>query len=55
MCIGILGAGKIGATASRLVATAGHEMVISNSRGRGSLAATVAEPSREAGALLAGS
>ena len=54
MSIGILGAGKIGATAGRLGAAVGHEMGISNSRGPGSLAATGAEP-REAGALLAGS
>lgn len=33
MRIGIIGAGNIGATAARLFAGAGHEVVISNSRG----------------------
>lgn len=50
MRIGILGAGKIGATAARLFARAGHEVALSNSRGPESLAATVAEANREAGA-----
>jgi len=48
--IGILGAGKIGATAGRLLARAGHEVALSNSRGPDSLTATVAELNRDAGA-----
>jgi 8-hydroxy-5-deazaflavin:NADPH oxidoreductase len=50
MRIGILGAGHIGATAARLFARAGHEVVLSNSRGPASLAALVEEINREAGA-----
>ena len=34
MKIGIVGAGNIGGTAAELFANAGHEVVISNSRGR---------------------
>lgn len=37
MKIGVIGAGRIGATAARLFAEAGHEVVISNSRGPESL------------------
>lgn len=37
MKIGILGAGRIGATAARLFVAAGHEVAISNSRGPESL------------------
>jgi 8-hydroxy-5-deazaflavin:NADPH oxidoreductase len=37
MNIGILGTGRIGATAARLFVEAGHEVAISNSRGPGSL------------------
>lgn len=37
MKIGIIGAGKIGATAARLFVSAGHEVAISNSRGADSL------------------
>jgi predicted dinucleotide-binding enzyme len=33
MRIGILGAGKIGGTAARIFAGAGHELLLSNSRG----------------------
>ena len=43
MKIGILGAGKIGATAARLFVTAGHEVAISNSRGSESLRGLVGE------------
>lgn len=43
MRIGILGAGRIGATAARLFAAAGHEVLLANSRGPESLADTVAE------------
>jgi predicted dinucleotide-binding enzyme len=39
MRIGIVGAGNIGATAARLFADAGHDVVISNSRGPESLRA----------------
>src|SRR4051812_22914532 len=41
MKIGIVGAGNIGATAAELFANAGHEVVISNSRGPQSLASLV--------------
>lgn len=37
MRIGFIGAGKIGGTAAKLFSTAGHEVVISNSRGPESL------------------
>lgn len=50
MRIGILGAGHIGATAARLFARAGHEVALANSRGPASLASTVADINREAGA-----
>ncbi len=43
MKIAILGAGRIGATAARLFAAAGHEVAISNSRGPESLRALAAE------------
>jgi predicted dinucleotide-binding enzyme len=43
MKIGILGAGRIGATAARLFVAAGHEVAISNSRGPESLGALVSE------------
>lgn len=41
MKLGIIGSGNIGATAARLFAEAGHEVVISNSRGPETLAETV--------------
>jgi 8-hydroxy-5-deazaflavin:NADPH oxidoreductase len=41
--IGIIGAGKIGATAARLFLAAGHEIAISNSRGEDSLRALINE------------
>ena len=41
--IGIIGAGRIGANAARLFARAGHEVVISNSRGPETLSVIVAE------------
>jgi predicted dinucleotide-binding enzyme len=41
MKIGIIGAGKIGETAARLLVGAGHEVALSNSRGPGSLEAVV--------------
>jgi predicted dinucleotide-binding enzyme len=43
MGIGIVGSGKICATAARLFAEAGHEVAISNSRGPESLASMVEE------------
>jgi 8-hydroxy-5-deazaflavin:NADPH oxidoreductase len=43
MKIGVLGAGRIGATAARLFIAAGHEAAISNSRGPASLRELVAE------------
>src|SRR5260370_34543328 len=43
MKIGILGAGRIGATAARLFVAAGHEVAVSNSRGPESLRALAAE------------
>jgi predicted dinucleotide-binding enzyme len=43
MKIGVLGAGRIGATAARLFIAAGHETAISNSRGAESLRELVAE------------
>ena len=43
MRIGIIGAGMIGSTAARLFARAGHEVVVSNSRGPESLRALVSE------------
>ncbi len=50
MRIGILGAGRIGATTARLFARAGHEVALSNSRGPASLEGLVAEINREVGA-----
>jgi len=49
MKIGIIGAGRIGATAARLFALAGHEVALSNSRGPASLADTIATINREVG------
>ncbi len=43
MKIGIIGAGKIGGTAARLFARAGHEVAISNSRGPETLSGLVDE------------
>jgi predicted dinucleotide-binding enzyme len=43
MKIGILGAGKIGATAARLFLEAGHEVAVSNARGPESLRLLVSE------------
>ena len=49
MKIGIIGAGRIGGTVARLLARAGHEVALSNSRGPASLAETVETINREAG------
>ena len=43
MRIGVIGCGKIGATAARLFAAASHEVAIANSRGPGSLTGLVEE------------
>ena len=43
MKIGIIGSGNIGGTLARLLAGAGHEVVLANSRGPESLAGLVAE------------
>ena len=50
MRIGILGAGRIGATAARLFARAGHDVALSNSRGPASLTDLVTEINRAVGA-----
>lgn len=61
MRIGIIGSGNIGGTLARLLAGAGHEVVVSNSRGPESLAGLVGEigpaasASTPAGAAEAGS
>lgn len=49
MRMGIIGAGRIGTTAARLFARAGHDVAISNSRGPASLADLVAEIDEEVG------
>jgi 8-hydroxy-5-deazaflavin:NADPH oxidoreductase len=41
--VGIIGSGKIGASAARLFANAGHDVAVSNSRGPQSLASLVEE------------
>jgi predicted dinucleotide-binding enzyme len=41
--VGVIGSGRIGATFARLVAGAGHEVAIANSRGPGSLEQLAAE------------
>jgi 8-hydroxy-5-deazaflavin:NADPH oxidoreductase len=51
MKIGIIGAGKIGATAARLFVEAGHEVAISNSRGPATLAGLIAELGNRAKAV----
>jgi predicted dinucleotide-binding enzyme len=51
MKIGIIGAGKIGATTAKLFVNAGHEVAISNSRGPESLKGLVAELGNRAKAV----
>jgi 8-hydroxy-5-deazaflavin:NADPH oxidoreductase len=51
MKIGIIGAGKIGATAAKLFVDAGHDVAISNSRGPESLKGLVAELGNKAKAV----
>lgn len=41
--VGIIGSGQVGSTIARLAAEAGHQVVLSNSRGPDTLADTVAE------------
>ena len=53
MKIGIIGAGKIGSTAARLFAEAGHEVALSNSRGPETLAPLVEEIGPKARAVTA--
>jgi predicted dinucleotide-binding enzyme len=48
MRIGVIGAGHIGGTAATLFARAGHEVVVSNSRGPSSLSSLVASIGRNA-------
>lgn len=43
MNIGVIGSGNIGATAAKLFASAGHEVVVSNSRGPETLGSLVEE------------
>jgi 8-hydroxy-5-deazaflavin:NADPH oxidoreductase len=54
MKLGIIGAGRIGGTAARLFARAGHEVVLSNSRGPASLEDLVATINREVGGSRVG-
>ena len=49
MKIGIIGAGRIGGTAARLFGVAGHDVVLSNSRGPASLSDLVASINRDVG------
>src|SRR3954462_3422541 len=42
--VGFIGSGQIGSTVARLAIEAGHQVVLSNSRGPETLADTVAEP-----------
>jgi predicted dinucleotide-binding enzyme len=51
--VGILGAGRMGATLARLFAGAGHDVRLANSRGPASLAALVAEIGPRATAVAA--
>jgi predicted dinucleotide-binding enzyme len=53
MRIGIIGAGNIGGTLARLLARAGHDVVVSNSRGPEAVAGLVAEIGDKATAATA--
>lgn len=53
MKIGFIGAGHIGANAAKLLAEAGHEIAISNSRGPETLGDVVAEIGHDASAVTA--
>lgn len=48
--VGFIGSGSIGSTIARLAVAAGHEVVLSNSRGPETLAASVAEQGPRASA-----
>lgn len=52
--VGLIGSGAIGRTIARLAVEAGHRVVLSNSRGPGSLAGTVAELGPRAAAATSG-
>ena len=52
--IGLIGSGHIGSTVARLAVDAGHDVVLSNSRGPGTLAALVEELGPRARAATAG-
>jgi predicted dinucleotide-binding enzyme len=54
MVVGILGAGRMGRTLARLLAGAGHEVRLANSRGPASLGDVVAELGSRAAAVPAG-
>lgn len=52
--VGFIGSGHIGGTIARLAAEAGHQVVLSNSRGPETLAGTVAELGQRASAATSG-
>jgi predicted dinucleotide-binding enzyme len=52
--VGIIGSGHIGSTVARLAIEAGHQVVLSNSRGPETLADTVAELGPQASAATSG-
>ena len=52
--VGFIGSGHIGGTVARLAIAAGHQVVLSNSRGPETLAATVAELGPRASAATSG-
>src|SRR5450755_4416782 len=52
--VGFIGSGQIGSTIARLAIEAGHEVVLSNSRGPETLAETVAELGPRASAARSG-
>ncbi|HWO59555.1 MAG TPA: NAD(P)-binding domain-containing protein, partial [Umezawaea sp.] len=52
--VGFIGSGNIGSTIARLAVEAGHQVVLSNSRGPGTLADAVAELGPRASAATSG-
>ena len=52
--VGFIGSGQIGSTIARLAIAAGHQVVLSNSRGPETLADTVAELGPRASAATSG-
>jgi 8-hydroxy-5-deazaflavin:NADPH oxidoreductase len=52
--VGFIGSGNIGSTVARLAVAAGHQVVLSNSRGPETLADTVAELGPRASAAMSG-